>query len=352
MADKRRCLMVGAGGFAGAWIRSFLAPFPDRLEVVGLVDINPEPLNASGDFLGLPASRRYSDMRQAFAEVEADFCAIVIPPAFHQKAVLLAVERGLPILSEKPIADTWEACVGIYRAVTSAGLKMEVVQNYRYTPRILTVQHVVQSGRLGAPRYVFARFAADYRQRNSWGRFRHEIPHSLLVEGSVHHFDQIRNLAGGDCERVAGWEWNPGHPSFDGECCGLYVMRMAGGVQAQYEGNCLAAGWQNSWHQEYYRVECEAGAVLVDRDSQVWVQEHEAGRGLRLEEVPLVRPEYEGHQHIVHEFLNWLGGGPEPRTVLADNIQSAALLFAAVEASARNVAVDVQAMVKEVVGGA
>ncbi|MFQ6098864.1 MAG: Gfo/Idh/MocA family protein [Armatimonadota bacterium] len=349
MPDRKRCLMIGAGGFAGAWIRQFLPPFSDRMEIVGLVDINPEALGSSGDFLGLPVDRRFDDMQRAFDEVEADFCAIVIPPVVHEEAV--AVESGTHILSEKPIADTWEACVRIYRAVTDAGLKMAVTQNYRYTPRILTFKQALDDGRIGGPRYIVGRFAADYRRRGAWGQFRHEIPHALLIEGSVHHFDQLRNLAGADCSTIAGWEWNPGHPSFDGECCGLYVMRMANGVKALYEGNCLEAGWQNSWHQEYYRAEGEDGALVLDRDGVPWVLEHAAGRGLKTEELPTARPQWDGHKAIVDQFLNWLDGGPEPPTSLRDNIKSAAVLFAAIEASESCQAVDVAQKAATAIGG-
>src|SRR5690606_32890936 len=104
----KRALMVGAGGMAGAWIRGFLPRFRDRLEIVGLVDVNEEVLNSSGDFLGLAPARRYREMERAFDEVDADCCIVVIPPAFHKEAVLRAVDRGMDILSEKPIADTWE----------------------------------------------------------------------------------------------------------------------------------------------------------------------------------------------------------------------------------------------------
>jgi predicted dehydrogenase len=343
MPDTKRCLVIGAGGFAGAWVRSFLPPLSDRVEVVGLVDINPEALQASGDFLQLPEGSRFSRMAEAFDAVAADFCTVVIPPASHEDAVALAVEKRMHILSEKPIADTWDACVRIYRAVTGAGLKMAVTQNYRYTPRILTFKQALDEGRIGSPRYIVSRFAADYRQRGAWGQFRHEIPHALLVEGSVHHFDQLRNLAGSDCQTIAGWEWNPGHPSFDGECCGLYVMRMANGANAVYEGNCLEAGWQNSWHREYYRAEGERGALTLDQDGITWALEHTVGRGLRTEELPVVRPQWEGHTAIVSQFLDWLDGGPEPPTSLADNIRSAAMLFAAVDASAGNRTVDVAA---------
>ncbi len=347
---RLRCLMIGAGGMAGGYVRGFFPLFAERMEVVGLVEIREETLQSAGDFLQLPASARFTDMLEAFRAVEADFCTIVIPPAAHRDAVLAAVERGLPILSEKPIADTWEACLDIYRAVTRANLRMQVVQNYRYTPRIMTMKEAIAHGRIGRPNYLISRFAADYRERNAWGKFRHEIPHSLLVEGSVHHFDQIRNLAGANCAGIAGWEWNPGHASFDGECCGLFAMRMLNDVRAQYEGNCLEAGWQNSWHQEYYRIEGEEGALVLDRDGTVRLQRHAAGKGLSVEELPPLKGRFDGHTAIVDQFLTWMEGGPAPETVLQDNIQSAAMLFAAIDASANGQMVDVQAKVREAVG--
>ena len=345
-----RCLMIGAGGMAGYWIRGFFPNFKDRLQVVGLVDVQEDALHKSGDFLDLPASARFTDMGAAFESVEADFCCIVIPPAFHEDAVMHAVRRRLPILSEKPIADTWEACGRIYRAVTEADLKMHVVQNYRFTPRIMTLKSVLESGELGASRYVIARYAADYRVRNAWGKFRHEIPHSLLVEGSVHHFDQIRNLAGSDCAQISGWEWNPPNDSFDGESVALYVMRMANDVRANYEGNCLCAGAQNNWHGEFYRVECETGSVAVDRDGTVRIMRYTPGKGLRTDEVAPVRLPHEGHNRIIEQFLDWMAGGPEPPTVLRDNIQSAGMLFGAIQASETGQVVDVAAKVRQVIG--
>jgi predicted dehydrogenase len=350
----QRCLMIGAGGMADYWIRHVFPPFRERVRIVGLVDNRPEPLAKAAAFLDLPVDARsarpacFAEMATAFERVEADFCTIVIPPAFHEEAVMHAVARRMPILSEKPIADTWEACGRIYQAVTGPGLRMQVVQNYRFTPRILTLKSVLDSGEVGPLRYLIARFAADYRRRDSWGKFRHEIPHSLLVEGSVHHFDQIRNLAGADCAQLAGWEWNPRNESFDGESVGLFTMRMANDVRAAYEGNCLEAATQNGWHQELYRGECESAAVTVDRDGTVRIARHTLGKGLTVEDVAPIRRAHEGHEAILEQFLEWLDGGPTPPTVLEDNLRSAAMVFAAIEASQDGQVVDVGAMVRDV----
>ncbi|HEV2125695.1 MAG TPA: hypothetical protein VGW38_23320, partial [Chloroflexota bacterium] len=146
---------------------------------------------------------------------------------------------------------------------------------------------------------------------------------------------------------IAGWEWNPGAPSFKGECLTLYTMQLTNGKHAQYEGSGLAAGWQNTWHHEYYQVQCEGGAIVLDRDDVVRVEEHERGKGLRTWEVPTVQLPLEGHAAVIGQFLDWLDGGPEPATVIEDNIKSAAMLFGAIEASATGQTVDVTGMVAQ-----
>lgn len=347
--------MIGAGGMAHHWLHQAWQPFRDRMEFVALVDVNDAVLQREGDFLELPASRRFTSTTAAFEQVEADFCCIVSPPQFHGEAVRLACARGLDILSEKPIADTWQACGEIYRAVREAGVRMMVTQNYRYTSRILTLKHAV--AQLGAVNYVVARYASDWRKRD--GHYIRTSPHPMLVDCAVHHFDQIRNLSGANCQTISGYEWNPGTvrggaehfrgaDAFDGGACALYVLRLQHGGFAQYEGSNIASGKLNTWHHEYYRVECEGGAAVLDADDVVRIEERDGKGELTVREVTAVDPAYEGHQAIAHQFLEWLDGGPEPATVLADNLQSNAIMFAALEASEEGTVVDVQKMVQDV----
>jgi predicted dehydrogenase len=360
MTNKQRCLMIGVGGMAKHWIQQVWGVHKDRMIFAGLVDVNTDVLNSAGDALDVPASRRFTDVNAAFATVEADFCCIVTPPQFHQQAVELAAQRGMAILSEKPIADTWAGCAAIYNAATRAGVNMMVTQNYRYTPRILTLKKAVSE--LGAANYAVCRYASDYRKYLSWGaKFRHDMPHSLMVEASIHHFDQLRNLTGGDCLSMSGYEWHPGlirggadqfkgSDSFAGETNGLYVMQFTGGAFGAYEGNNLATGKTDSWHSEVYRVECEGGAAVLDYDHIVRIQERTSGGALQVREVKTEQPQFAGHTAIGAQFLDWLEGGPAPATVLQDNIKSAAMLFAAIDAGATRSVIDVAAKVREVTG--
>jgi hypothetical protein len=88
----------------------------------------------------------------------------------------------------------------------------------------------------------------------------------------------------------------------------------------------------------------------VDRDNVVRVTRHAPGQGVRTDEVAPVRRPHEGHHRIVEQFLDWLDGGPTPPTALQDNIRSAAMLFAAIDASERGETVDVAAKLTDANG--
>ena len=340
---KKRLLLVGAGGFANVWVNQFLPAFHDRIDVVGLVDINPDTLRRAGDRLGVPPERRFTDMEAGFAGTDADACVIVIQPMLRWEAVSLAVRHGLPVLTEKPIADSWETSLAILNLVRETGTKMAVVQNYRYARPIRTLKRVLDSGELGRTSFITCRFAADYTIETAGGAFRHQIPYAMLYEGAVHHFDQFRNLADADGESIAGFQWNPAWTTFANDTTAAFLIRMTNGVVGQFEINHLARGTQNGWHEEGYRVECEHGAATVDVDGSVRTQVHLGGNRLQVTDVEPVVGDHEDHVEVIHQFLGWLNGGPPPETNIEDNIHTAALSFAAVEAIRTNAMVDIAA---------
>jgi len=164
------------------------------------------------------------------------------------------------------------------------------------------------------------------------------------MDGAAHHLDMLRHLAGSDCERITALEWNPAWSSSKGEFCSLCMLQMADGTRAVYEGNAVAAGEQNAWREEAYRAECENGSVTVGVDRVVRINRHTREGGVVCSEVPNPVLEREGHLWVVHEFLNWLDGGPAPATTLEDNMRTAAMIFGAIESAHTGQVVDVQSM--------
>ena len=326
----KTCLMFGGGGMAGGWIRSLTGNFGDRVKIVGVVDVSEEILARQGQELGLGEGQLFTDYREALGKVKADFVGIATPPQFHSPQTVAALEAGMPVICEKPIADTLDAAKAMIRASQKTGLPCSIIQNYRYAPNKQEVRRIVDEQRLGRLQHIVGRYACDYRRHGSWGKsWRHDMDFALLFEGSVHHMDMLRFLSRGNCETLVGFGWNPDWSSFKHLSSGMYTLRMNNGVHCFYEGNSTAAGILNCWHREHYRLELEGGTVeIADGD---WVRIHRSGQAPEQYDAPGLK--WAGHDYLFNEFLDWLDGGEPADTRIEDNIRSFATIIAAMEAS-------------------
>ena len=324
----KTCLMIGAGGMAGGWIKRFTEEFSDRVRIIGLVDVNEDVLQRQGQALGIKESQLFTDYAEAVDKVKADFCGIATPPQFHSPQAIAAMESGMPVICEKPIADTLDAAKAMVHTAQKTGLPCAIIQNYRYAPNKQELVRIRAEGRLGRLQHIVGRYACNYRKYGSWGKsWRHDMDFGLLFEGSVHHMDMLRFLSGGDCETLTGFGWNPEWSSFKHYSSGMYLMQMNNGIHTFYEGNSSAAGITNCWHHEYYRAEFEEGTVEIAHGAEMKI--HQVGQETRIYEAPAIP--LSGHDHLFHEFLNWLDGGEASATRIQDNIQSFTMIIAALE---------------------
>ncbi len=317
--------MIGAGGMAESWIGWWTEQFGDRVRIEGLVEVNPEVLRYRGNSLGLDKGRLFTDADVAIDSVDCDFVGIATPPEFHSLAAVKALEKGLPVICEKPIASTVDEAKAMFRAARASSAPCVIIQNYRYAPDIQELVRIREEGRLGRLQHIVGRYACDYRKEEEW---RHDRNLGLFFEGAVHHFDMLRFLAGGDCEILSGFGWNPDWSSFPDVSSGLFILRMDNGVHACYEGNNTAAGLTNCWHREHYRAEFEEGTVEVSGGTKIAI--HRNGREAEVYDAPDMA--LEGHEYLFAEFLDWLDGGPPSETRIEDNIRSFAMTIAALEA--------------------
>ena len=99
--------------------------------------------------LQLPPSRCYTSVEGALVDNDCDFVIVVVPPAAHEEVIDAAIARGHHILCEKPLADSFAACLRISEQVRRAGLKMAVTMSHRWDRDKQSLQSAVQSGSYG-----------------------------------------------------------------------------------------------------------------------------------------------------------------------------------------------------------
>ena len=344
----QKFIHVGTGGWGRMWSGTFL-PHVIRLglaEPVAAVDVNEANLDKARAGYGIADDRCYTDAARAFAErgAEADFAVVVVPPAYHEAIIDLALEHDLHILCEKPVADTMAASARIYKKVTRAGRKMAITMSHRFDRDKQTLERLVRSGAYGPVSYIVGRLALNNRKHGDWGDFRHRIADPLLIEAAVHQFGIIRGLAGANAKSVYANGWNPPWGEYAGDSTALAVVEMENGVRAVYEGSKTNASTMSPWDEEYWRVECRDGTLELDR------------RSLRLlvggpNDIPTATAlSLDGdaddawmNSLLAEKFVRWLDGGPAPETRIEDSIHDTALTMAAIESAHSGQVVDVAA---------
>ena len=111
--------------------------------------MNTDVLTAQGEALGLGTSQLFTDFNEACAEVKADFCGIAVPPQFHSPAAIAAMENGMPVICEKPIADTLDAAKAMVRHRSKDRIACAIIQNYRYADNKQELVRIRDEGRCG-----------------------------------------------------------------------------------------------------------------------------------------------------------------------------------------------------------
>lgn len=115
-------------------------------------------------------------------------------------------------------------------------------------------------------------------------------------------------------------------------------MRSANGVRCCYEGAKSNARGLNSWGHEYLRAECEYATLILDSRR---LRAHPVeGAACRCQadtdgsyELPLREQPKWANAWLIEQFVQWLAGGEPMETNVEANLQSVALVFAAIESS-------------------
>jgi predicted dehydrogenase len=80
----------------------------------------------------------------------------------HHEVNLAAIERGLNVLSEKPLALDREQSGELAAAAARAGVVAAVCFNYRHYPLVAQIKAMLASGEYGSPHFVHGAYLQDW----------------------------------------------------------------------------------------------------------------------------------------------------------------------------------------------
>jgi len=348
---KLKFIHAGTGNFGMHWGKSVIPQVAPFAECVAAADIDPEALNNFKALNLLPENKHYHSLRDALAENKCDFITVVVMPDARLPIIDLAIEFGVDVLCEKPAAGTMDDYVTIYRKMKAAGRKIAVTMSHRYEREKQTLEQMVKSGAYGKLNFIYGRLAMQ-RSKHRNRRYEGNDPLMLtpyhktrreLSEGVIHEYDTLRAIAGCNAARVfcRRWQFEPGDGSENNPSVSLSIVTMENGVRCLIEHSNAYAVTTNGWSNEHFRAECSNATIVAD-NKKVTIMSGMGQPYPEKAEMPLMEGEYFDHALLVSDFCSWLNGGSEPQTSLEDNMQCAALTFAALESAFGEKEVDVQ----------
>ena len=121
MGDQDSTVAIGLAGL-GSLGRRLATQFAelDDSTLVAIADVDAAALAEVGDSHAIPPASRYTDYEQMLADEPLDAVAIATPNGLHYEQASAALDAGLHVLCEKPLAtDAEDAYELTARAVAS-----------------------------------------------------------------------------------------------------------------------------------------------------------------------------------------------------------------------------------------
>ncbi len=257
-SEPLRIVQVGAGRMGRTWLPTIRSS-PDAV-LVGLVDLDPALAATAARESGHPQPAVASSLAELIPTASADAVINVTAPAAHREVSAVALRYGLPVLCEKPIAETVSSALVMAAEAEVAGRLLMVSQSRRYFRHLDTFRaQLAQLGSIGL-------LDCTFRKAPRLGGFREVMAYPLLVDMAIHPFDLARQLTGSDPVAVYCESFNPGWSWFRGDAAAQVVVELSDGARFCYSASWCSPGLETSWNGSW-RASGAGGTALWDGEN-------------------------------------------------------------------------------------
>jgi predicted dehydrogenase len=270
--------IIGTGNMAVGHARNFTAM--RGVALAACCDVDAERARAFSKTWKIP--HWYADYNELLAKERLDGISNVTPDSMHAPVALAAIERGVPVLSEKPLATS----LADARKMREAAARRKVISmvnfSYRDAPAAQAAAELAQGGGIGRIMHVEASYLQSWLAQDAWGDWRttpaltwrlskRQGSAGTLGDVGCHIYDLVGLLCG-DIRTISctlrtfdkGVEGNRIGPYvLDANDSFISTVELAGGGIGTVHASRWATGHLNSLR---VRVYGDQGAIEVDLD--------------------------------------------------------------------------------------
>jgi predicted dehydrogenase len=184
--------LIGTSWWSATALAPALVAHP-RAELAAVCGRDADRTRSFADAFGVDAV--FHDPHELIAASGLDAVIVAVPDDLHHPIAVAAIDRGLHVLCEKPLAFTEADALAMRDRAVAAGVVHMVMFTYRWMPFYRYVHDLVRDGFLGACHHAEFRFIMSFaRAQNYAWRFDAARANGVLGDLGVHLIDLARWL--------------------------------------------------------------------------------------------------------------------------------------------------------------
>ena len=187
--------LVGCGRIAKKHFEVFDS-LKGRIQLVCVCDIIEEKAKEYSDKYNIPY---YTDLNKMLNNEKIDILSICTPSGMHPKHGIAAAEKGIHVITEKPMAIELEHADELISACDRNGVKLFVVKQNRLNPGIKLLKNAILKKRFGkiflANATVFWQRPQEYYDMADW-RGTWALDGGSFMNQASHYIDLLTWLIG------------------------------------------------------------------------------------------------------------------------------------------------------------
>jgi predicted dehydrogenase len=239
-----------------------------RVEMVAICGRNAERAGEMASKYAIPAV--FTDYRDMIASAGLDAIVVGAPDDLHCAMTMAALDAGLHVLCEKPLALNANDAKAMYDRAEAKGVRHMTYFTWRWMPHHRYMRELIEQGVLGRPYYCeFAFVMGGGRNPAYQWRLDRTRANGVLGDLGSHMFDLARYFVG-DIARVSAHlachvqrEGAGGRPLEPANDSAMALVEFAGGAQGTVRVSAVARV-ADPYLEQQVVLHGEAGSMKAD----------------------------------------------------------------------------------------
>ncbi|MDR6125081.1 UDP-N-acetylglucosamine 3-dehydrogenase [Bacillus sp. SLBN-46] len=306
-----------------------------HVELVAVCDINEERAKEVAEKFGAKAYTSYEELLNAGG---VDAVSVCTPNYLHAPISIAALQAGVHVLCEKPMATSKQEAEAMIAAAKECGKKLMIAHNQRFVPSHQKARKLIESGEIGkiySFRTAFGHGGPEgwsVDGKESWFFQKEKAFVGAMGDLGVHKTDLLRYLLGEEIVEVGSFVETSAKEFADVDDNAVCILKTESGIIGT-----LAASWAYVSKEDNSTIIYGEKAILRLEDDPVnsLVFQYKNGEVVNYQ-LGRIQSNEDGGQNnsrVIDLFVNAVVTNQEPPVPGEEGMKSLNVILAALESN-------------------